>query len=105
MRMQSASACWASSTSPPARTTSTATLVQAITPYTVRDRRALLERLSRRPPTRPFIERQEYALGTVCAAIPITAGDTAAAMAISLSTRSTDCFPRSNNYAMRSESS
>ncbi|WP_236242020.1 IclR family transcriptional regulator [Streptomyces sp. CC228A] len=58
--------------------------VQAITPYTVRDRRALLERLSRRPPTRPFIERQEYALGTVCAAIPITAGDTAAAMAISL---------------------
>jgi hypothetical protein len=32
----------------------------------------------------PVVERQEYALGTVCAAIPITFGTTAATMAISL---------------------
>jgi hypothetical protein len=32
----------------------------------------------------PVIERQEYALGTVCAAIPLTAGSTAGTMAISL---------------------
>jgi DNA-binding IclR family transcriptional regulator len=30
------------------------------------------------------VERQEYALGTVCAAFPITVGTTAATMAISL---------------------
>lgn len=58
--------------------------VEAITPYTVRDRRTLLERLSRTQPMRPVVERQEYALATVCAAIPITAGSAAAAMAISL---------------------
>ncbi|MER5883850.1 IclR family transcriptional regulator C-terminal domain-containing protein [Streptomyces sp. NPDC001941] len=58
--------------------------VQAITPNTVRDRRALLERLAAMERMRPVVERQEYALGTVCAAIPITAGSTAAAVAISL---------------------
>ena len=34
--------------------------------------------------TEPVTERQEYALGTVCAAIPITVGATAATMAVSL---------------------
>ncbi|WP_175411307.1 IclR family transcriptional regulator [Streptomyces sp. TRM64462] len=58
--------------------------VEALTPYTVRDRHTLLEKLSRSQPTLPFVERQEYALGTVCAAIPITAGSGAAAMAISV---------------------
>ncbi|WP_318208285.1 MULTISPECIES: helix-turn-helix domain-containing protein [unclassified Streptomyces] len=58
--------------------------VEAITPYTVRNRRALLERLGGLGRMEPLVERQEYALGTVCAAIPITAGSTAAAMAISL---------------------
>ena len=49
----------------------------------------------------PVVERQEYALGTVCAAIPITAGSAAATMAISLpSTRKIGCCPRSNNYAV-----
>ena len=32
----------------------------------------------------PVVEQQEYALGTVCAAIPITAGTTAGTLAISL---------------------
>lgn len=58
--------------------------VEAITPYTVRNRRALLERLGGMGRMEPLVERQEYALGTVCAAVPITAGSTAAAMAISL---------------------
>ncbi|GAA4995449.1 IclR family transcriptional regulator C-terminal domain-containing protein [Streptomyces siamensis] len=58
--------------------------VQSITPYTVRDNDSLLRRLERTGRMEPVIERQEYALGTVCAAIPITAGSTAATMAISL---------------------
>ncbi|WP_435880241.1 IclR family transcriptional regulator [Streptomyces zaomyceticus] len=58
--------------------------VEAITPYTVRNHRVLLERLGGLGRMEPLVERQEYALGTVCAAIPITAGSTAAAMAISL---------------------
>lgn len=37
----------------------------------------------------PVIERQEYALGTACAAIPLTAG-TAAAVAISLPSHQAD---------------
>ncbi|MER6344788.1 helix-turn-helix domain-containing protein [Streptomyces sp. NPDC001532] len=58
--------------------------VQSITPYTVRDNRMLLQRLARVGRMEPVVERQEYALGTVCAAIPITVGTTAATMAISL---------------------
>ncbi|WP_369260587.1 IclR family transcriptional regulator [Streptomyces sp. R35] len=58
--------------------------VQSITPYTVRDNDSLLRRLERTGRMEPVIERQEYALGTVCAAIPITAGSTAGTMAISL---------------------
>ncbi|WP_351230710.1 helix-turn-helix domain-containing protein [Streptomyces sp. NPDC002133] len=58
--------------------------VEAITPYTVRDRRALLERLGSVDRMQTVVERQEYALGTVCAAIPITVGSLAATMAISL---------------------
>lgn len=58
--------------------------VQALTPYTLRNRRAFLDRLGGMGRMEPIIERQEYALGTVCAAIPITMGSTAATMAISL---------------------
>lgn len=58
--------------------------VQPVTPYSVRDRAALMERLASLGHREPVFERQEYALGTVCAAIPVTAGDTAATMAISL---------------------
>ncbi|MGW8762067.1 IclR family transcriptional regulator [Streptomyces sp. NPDC055815] len=58
--------------------------VEAITPYTVRNQRVFLERLGSLDRMAPVVERQEYALGTVCAAIPITAGSTAATMAISL---------------------
>ncbi|MFI1014504.1 IclR family transcriptional regulator [Streptomyces sp. NPDC020965] len=58
--------------------------VQPVTPYSVSDQRSLSERLAATGRMQPVVERQEYALGTVCAAIPITAGSTAAAMAISL---------------------
>jgi DNA-binding IclR family transcriptional regulator len=58
--------------------------VQPVTPYTVRDEHTLLKRLERMRRMTPVIERQEYALGTVCAAIPLTVGTTAATMAISL---------------------
>ncbi|WP_425540932.1 IclR family transcriptional regulator [Streptomyces coeruleorubidus] len=58
--------------------------VQALTPYTVRDNHSLLRRLERVRRMEPVIERQEYALGAVCAAIPLTLGTTAATLAISL---------------------
>ncbi len=58
--------------------------VQPVTPYTVRDGHSVLKRLERMRRMAPVTERQEYALGTVCAAIPITVGTTAATMAISL---------------------
>ncbi|MEV7541430.1 helix-turn-helix domain-containing protein [Streptomyces sp. NPDC089915] len=58
--------------------------VEGITPYTVRDMRTLEDRIGSLERMQPVTERQEYALGTVCAAIPITAGDAAATMAISL---------------------
>ncbi|MEU6573126.1 IclR family transcriptional regulator C-terminal domain-containing protein [Streptomyces sp. NPDC046805] len=64
--------------------------VQSITPYTVRDSHSLLRRLERMRRMEPVTERQEYALGTVCAAIPITVGTTAATMAISLPTHQAD---------------
>lgn len=64
--------------------------VQSITRYTVRDNRTLLRRLDAMPRTQPVTERQEYALGTVCAAIPITAGQTAGTIALSLPAHQAD---------------
>ncbi|MFB7913718.1 IclR family transcriptional regulator [Streptomyces sp. NPDC056061] len=58
--------------------------VRPLTPYSVKDRAEFLDRLRSLRRLEPVIERQEYALGTVCAAIPITAGFTVAAMAISV---------------------
>lgn len=64
--------------------------VQAVTPYTVRDDHALLRRLDRMRRMELVVERQEYALGTVCAAIPITIGSTAGTLAISLPSHQAD---------------
>ncbi|WP_078876884.1 helix-turn-helix domain-containing protein [Streptomyces sp. 150FB] len=58
--------------------------VGTLTPHSVPDRGALLERLASVGRMQPVVERQEYAIGTVCAAVPITAGSTAAALAISM---------------------
>ncbi|MFF4318553.1 IclR family transcriptional regulator [Streptomyces sp. NPDC001568] len=70
--------------------------VEGITSYTVRDLHALEQRIASRERMAPVTERQEYALGTVCAAIPITAGDTAATMAISVPAHQENRLP----YAM-----
>lgn len=64
--------------------------VESITPYTVRDGSALLRRLERMGRSEPVVERQEYALGTVCAAIPITVGSTAGSVAISVPAHQSD---------------
>ncbi|MFK0171208.1 IclR family transcriptional regulator [Streptomyces sp. NPDC090306] len=64
--------------------------VESITPYTVRDGSALLRRLDRMGRSEPVVERQEYALGTVCAAIPITVGSTAGSVAISVPAHQSD---------------
>ncbi|MFF3848563.1 IclR family transcriptional regulator [Streptomyces sp. NPDC002328] len=64
--------------------------VQSITPYTVRDDHTLMRRLARVRRMEAVVERQEYALGTVCAAIPITVGTSAATMAISLPAHQAD---------------
>ncbi|MGW4565015.1 IclR family transcriptional regulator [Streptomyces sp. NPDC004561] len=64
--------------------------VQAVTPYTVRDNDALLRRLTRTRRMEPVVERQEYALGAVCAAVPITVGTTAATIALSLPAHQAD---------------
>jgi DNA-binding IclR family transcriptional regulator len=64
--------------------------VRPVTPYTVRDDHSLLRRLDRTGRMDLVIERQEYALGAVCAAIPITVGTTAASLAISLPAHQAD---------------
>ncbi|MFF8879447.1 IclR family transcriptional regulator [Streptomyces flaveolus] len=64
--------------------------VSPVTPYTVRDGASLMKRLERTRRMTPVTERQEYALGTVCAAIPITIGITAATMALSLPAHQAD---------------
>ncbi|WP_405615430.1 helix-turn-helix domain-containing protein [Streptomyces sp. NBC_01511] len=58
--------------------------VGPLTPYSVADRGALLSRLRAMGHTGPVLERQEYALGQVCAAVPIRAGATVAALATSV---------------------
>ncbi|OIJ69302.1 IclR family transcriptional regulator [Streptomyces mangrovisoli] len=64
--------------------------VRSLTPYTVRDDKALLRRLERVGRMEPVLERQEYALGVVCAAIPLTMGSTAATVALSLPSHQAD---------------
>ncbi|GAA4858468.1 IclR family transcriptional regulator [Kitasatospora terrestris] len=56
----------------------------ALTPSTVAEPAVVMRRLASARPTMPVLERQEYALGTVCAAVPITIGSAVATMAISL---------------------
>lgn len=58
--------------------------VRPLTPYSVRDRGILLRRLAASERMQPVLEHQEYAIGTICAAVPITAGSVAAAVAISI---------------------
>ncbi|MEU6392480.1 helix-turn-helix domain-containing protein [Streptomyces sp. NPDC046939] len=62
----------------------------ALTPYSVPDNETLLRKLRTVGRMEPLIERQEYALGTACAAFPVTIGSTAAAVAVSLPAHQAD---------------
>ncbi|MFI6344886.1 IclR family transcriptional regulator [Streptomyces sp. NPDC050560] len=61
--------------------------VAPLTRHTVQDTPGLLRRLADIGRMRPVVEHQEYEIGTVCAAVPITAGHTAATLAVSLPVR------------------
>ncbi|MFI9718108.1 IclR family transcriptional regulator [Streptomyces sp. NPDC052396] len=54
------------------------------TSRTITSEKALLRRLESQPATVPVLDLQEYALGTVCAAVPITAGSAVGSLALSL---------------------
>ncbi|MEU6864534.1 IclR family transcriptional regulator C-terminal domain-containing protein [Streptomyces sp. NPDC046876] len=55
-----------------------------LTPHTVTSERELFHQLDDRLPDEPLLDLQEYALGTVCAAVPITAGPNAECLALSM---------------------
>ncbi|MGK5529102.1 IclR family transcriptional regulator [Streptomyces sp. URMC 129] len=55
-----------------------------LTSRTITDQRVLLSALDRQPATMPVLDLQEYAVGTLCAAVPLTAGSTAGCLALSL---------------------
>lgn len=55
-----------------------------LTSRTITDERLLLNALDRQPPTVPVLDLQEYAIGTVCAAVPVTAGSSIGCLALSL---------------------
>jgi DNA-binding IclR family transcriptional regulator len=55
-----------------------------LTSRTITSDKLLLSRLESQPPTTPVLDLQEYAVGTVCAAVPITAGSTVGCLALSL---------------------
>jgi DNA-binding IclR family transcriptional regulator len=55
-----------------------------LTSRTITSDKVLLSRLETQPPTVPHLDLQEYAVGTVCAAVPITAGSSVGCLALSL---------------------
>ncbi|RVU24385.1 IclR family transcriptional regulator [Streptomyces antnestii] len=55
-----------------------------LTSRTITNERVLLSRLDSHPATVPVLDLQEYAVGTVCAAVPITAGSSVGCLALSL---------------------
>ncbi|MEV7288086.1 IclR family transcriptional regulator C-terminal domain-containing protein [Streptomyces sp. NPDC093252] len=55
-----------------------------LTSRTITSDALLLSRLAAQPPTVPVLDLQEYAIGTVCAAVPLTAGSSAGCLALSL---------------------
>ncbi|WP_428814817.1 IclR family transcriptional regulator [Streptomyces albus subsp. chlorinus] len=55
-----------------------------LTSRTITDKRLLLDSLDRQPATVPVLDLQEYAVGTVCAAVPVTVGSAVSCLALSL---------------------
>ncbi|WP_441249082.1 IclR family transcriptional regulator [Kitasatospora sp. McL0602] len=58
--------------------------IARLTSRTITDAEQLMHRLERQPSTVPVLDIQEYALGTVCAAVPVTAGSTVGCLATSM---------------------
>ncbi|WP_326697665.1 helix-turn-helix domain-containing protein [Streptomyces sp. NBC_01754] len=55
-----------------------------LTSRTITSERVLISKLDSQPATVPVLDIQEYAVGTVCAAVPLTAGASAGCLALSL---------------------
>ncbi|MCX5391243.1 IclR family transcriptional regulator [Streptomyces sp. NBC_00094] len=76
-----------------------------LTRHTVAGRTAVERRLASRQRGAPHLEYEEYTLGTVCAAVPITVGSSAATLAISLpSARAAELQPLTRSLQARAES-
>ncbi|MEV6107652.1 IclR family transcriptional regulator C-terminal domain-containing protein [Streptomyces sp. NPDC051940] len=58
--------------------------IARLTSRTVTNEKAFLATLDRHPVTVPTLDLQEYALGTVCSAVPLTAGSRVGTLALSL---------------------
>ncbi|MCP9945722.1 helix-turn-helix domain-containing protein [Streptomyces somaliensis] len=58
--------------------------IARLTSRTITNERVLFSRLDSQPPTVPVLDLQEYAVGTVCAAVPLTAGASVGCLALSL---------------------
>ncbi|MFI5754517.1 IclR family transcriptional regulator [Streptomyces sp. NPDC051569] len=58
--------------------------IARFTSRTITSERLLFSRLDSQPPTVPVLDLQEYAVGTVCAAVPLTAGSAVGCLALSL---------------------
>ncbi|MFF2011168.1 IclR family transcriptional regulator [Streptomyces sp. NPDC058195] len=55
-----------------------------LTSRTITSEKVLFSKLDSQPATVPVLDLQEYAIGTVCAAVPLTAGASAGCLALSL---------------------
>ncbi|MFI1866735.1 MULTISPECIES: IclR family transcriptional regulator [Streptomyces] len=58
--------------------------ITRFTSRTITSEKLLFSKLDSQPPTVPMLDLQEYALGTVCAAVPLTAGAAVGCLALSL---------------------
>ncbi|WP_328582095.1 IclR family transcriptional regulator [Streptomyces sp. NBC_00370] len=58
--------------------------IARLTSRTVTNERQLFSRLDAQPATVPVLDLQEYAVGTVCAAVPLSAGAAVGCLALSL---------------------
>lgn len=58
--------------------------IARLTSHTITSERLLFSKLDSQPPTVPVLDLQEYAVGTVCAAVPLTAGSAVGCLALSL---------------------
>ncbi|MEV0091759.1 IclR family transcriptional regulator C-terminal domain-containing protein [Streptomyces sp. NPDC050738] len=58
--------------------------IARLTSKTITNERVLFSKLDSQPATVPVLDLQEYAVGTVCAAVPLTAGAAVGCLALSL---------------------